>query len=93
MPRHSPFGVVLVEDDDVDAESIGRGFRALDFPPSLRVYRSAADALRALQGPQSQRPPLPFVIVLDLNLPGMSGLEFLAQSAKTPNSAAQSYLC
>ena len=93
MPRRSPFGVVLVEDDDVDAESIARSFRALNFPPSLTVYRSAADALVALQGPHSQRPPSPFVLVLDLNLPGMSGLESSPTSARIPNSAGQSYLC
>lgn len=38
----------------------------------------------ALRDPQAQQPPSLFVLLLDPNLLGMSGLEFLAQVRKDP---------
>lgn len=82
--RHPLFAVVLLEDDEVDVESIHRGFRALTSAPTLTVYRSETEALRILRDPQVQLPPAQFVLLLDLNLPGMSELEFLPEIRKDP---------
>lgn len=74
-----PLRVMLVEDDEIDAEKIKRAFRALAFPPHLTVYQTASEALAALHSPHPMQPCYPTLVLLDLNLPGMSGLEFLQQ--------------
>lgn len=72
-----PFEVVLIEDDAIDTEAILRSFRGLESPPHLTVYRTAKDALQALHGPPGSRAAGRFLVLLDLSLPGMTGLEFL----------------
>ena len=68
--------VLLVEDDDVDVMAIRRVFRDLGITNRLEVACDGADALALLREPRRlQRPD---VVLLDLNLPRMSGLEFLA---------------
>jgi len=66
--------ILLIEDDDVDAEIIQRTFTHLKLPNRLIWVKSADEALTLLRGELQTSSPL---IVLDLNLPQMSGLQFL----------------
>jgi CheY-like chemotaxis protein len=66
--------IVLIEDDDVDVEAVSCSLLRLVDPPHRTVFSTANEALRALQGQQANRPADPFIILLDLNLPGKSGL-------------------
>ena len=78
-----PFGVMFIEDDDVDVEAISRSLLRLASPPHLAVFGMASDALKALQDQRPLfHPATPFLILLDLHLPGMSALEFLANIRK-----------
>jgi CheY-like chemotaxis protein len=71
---------LLVEDDDVEVMAVERAFRTRGFCQSLTVVRDGRAALAALRGEGGQRPlPRPYIILLDLNLPAMSGLEFLRE--------------
>ena len=78
-----PFGVMFIEDDDVDVEAISRSLLRLDSPPHLAIFRTASEALEALQ---DQRPlfqlAIPFLVLLNLHLPGMTALEFLERIRK-----------
>ena len=71
--------VLLVEDDAGDQKLIKRAFENLGIPTCLYVTGSAEEALifmdycKQADG-QSNRPNL---ILLDLNMPGMGGKEFL----------------
>ncbi len=75
-----PFGVMFIEDDDVDVEAISRSLLRLDFPPHLVTFGTASKALQALQDQRRPlfQPAIPFLILLNLHLPGMTALEFLA---------------
>jgi CheY-like chemotaxis protein len=79
--RH--FGVLVIDDDNVDVEAISRILLGFESPPELAVFGTATQALRALQDQQLLfQPFIPFLILLDLYLPGMTGLEFLEQLRK-----------
>lgn len=70
--------ILLVEDDDVAAESIQRGMRKAEVTFPITVAEDGLAALEILRGEHPSRkisPPL--VVLLDLNMPRMNGFEFL----------------
>lgn len=77
--------ILLVEDDDVDALAFQRGFRRLDLEQPIVRARDGVEALQILRGAAGQEPlPHPYVIVLDLNMPRLSGVEFLDRLREDP---------
>lgn len=76
MPDVLP-SILLVEDDEVDVEAICRLFAQRRVANRLFVASDGVDALRMLHGEDNYAVTQPCVILLDLNLPRMSGLEFL----------------
>lgn len=74
-----PFWVMIVDDNEADLETITRGFLSLDAPPSVVVCRTAGEALEALHThPELSSMTVPLVILVEANLPLVSGLEFVA---------------
>jgi CheY-like chemotaxis protein len=72
--------VLLVEDDVVDVWAIQRAFTALEIPHPLFVAHDGVEALELLRGTEVQGPlPRPNIILLDLNMPRMNGIEFLKE--------------
>ncbi len=72
--------ILLVEDDDVDAEAVERVFEEYGLPN--RIYRAcngfeAFDILRGAHN--TERIERPYIVLLDLNMPKMNGIEFLSQ--------------
>src|SRR5512139_2813488 len=73
------FGVIIVSDDDADRETISNGLLSLDPPPCVVACRTAAEALEALHTqPELSSATMPFVILVEVDLPLVSGLEFVA---------------
>jgi CheY-like chemotaxis protein len=73
------FGVMIVDDNDADVESITRGLLSLAAPPCVVLCHTAGEALEALHThPELQGTTMPFVILVEANLPLVSGLEFVA---------------
>jgi CheY-like chemotaxis protein len=71
-------GILLVEDDRVDVMTVQRVLKRRAIRIPLHVARTATEALSLLRGKGKARlDPLPELILLDLNLPRMSGIEFL----------------
>jgi CheY-like chemotaxis protein len=80
-----PLHVILVEDDEIDAEAIERAFKALGVAIKTSRFvdgRAAIDALRGPWGKQLQNEP--HLILLDLNMPRMNGLAFLDELRNEP---------
>ena len=78
MSDGPPVHFLLVEDDQVDVRTIERGFLACRLANPLTVARDGMEALDYLRGENGKpRLPRPYVILLDLNMPRMNGIEFL----------------
>ena len=71
-----PGYVVLVEDDPDDEELTTRALCSEHLANDLVVARDGAEAVAVLLGPQA-RPDPPVLILLDLKLPKLNGLEVL----------------
>ena len=76
--------ILLVEDERSDAMLIRRALTRAGFDGDLRHAPDAYLALEMLKE-HSNAGELPSVILLDLKLPGMSGLEFLDELRKSPD--------
>lgn len=76
-----PLNILLVEDDTVDLEAIQRAFRKRKIANPLFVARDGIEALELLDNDTVRAPVL---ILLDINLPRMDGLEFLKRIRKDP---------
>jgi CheY-like chemotaxis protein len=70
--------LVLVEDDDVDAEFVMRVLRQSGIGAPVTLFRDGEEAVEALFGLQRELLAAhPLLILLDLNMPRLGGLEFL----------------
>ncbi len=70
--------ILLVEDDYLDVISVKRALAKLNIEHEIHVAHNGADALALLNGNSADGKMLvPDVILLDMNMPKMNGLEFL----------------
>jgi len=73
--------ILLVEDDIVDVMNVKRAFKKNNISNPLIVAENGVEALEMLRGTngKSAITPLPKIILLDLNMPKMGGIEFLKE--------------
>ena len=73
------FSVLLVDDDDVAAEAVVRGLRKHSMHCPIVIAEDGSTALQILRGTHERRVTKPYIVLLDLNMPRMNGLEFLRE--------------
>ncbi len=66
--------IMLVEDDLIDSMTVKRALKDIKITNQLITTENGEDALEKLQSLEI----LPCIILLDLNMPKMGGLEFLS---------------
>jgi CheY-like chemotaxis protein len=77
--------ILLVEDDRVDIMTVQRAMKKIDVSNPLYVARTGVEALGMLRGDEYPMiEPTPSLILLDLNLPKMGGIEFLKELRADP---------
>src|SRR6266481_2179401 len=73
--------ILLVEDDPNDVLLIQRAFQKAGLRAALKVVRDGAQAIDYLSGngvyAEREKYPLPYLILLDLKMPGTDGFEVL----------------
>ena len=69
--------VLVIDDDDVAIEAVSRALRQEKMDLPIVVASDGNEALRLLRGEEHSAVCSPLMILLDLNMSGMSGLEFL----------------
>lgn len=75
--------ILLIEDDEVDVMNVKRAFQKNNLTNPMHHAGNGIEALTLLRGTESQPPiPLPRIILLDLNMPRMGGIEFLHELRK-----------
>ena len=78
--------ILLVEDDAVDVMNVKRAFDKNRITNPLYVASNGIEALRMLR--HNEIPPNRRFILLDLNMPKMSGIEFLRELRDDPALSA-----
>lgn len=78
--------ILLVEDDYLDIMNVERELKRIGMEQPLLVARNGREALKMLRG-EGGTPkisPAPSVILLDINMPKMNGIEFLTEMRHDP---------
>lgn len=86
MPEMVTTNILLVEDDRVDVMNVRRSFKKANIANPLFTASNGLEALNILRG-QCEDVQMPIhrrLVLLDLNMPKMGGLEFLQELRADP---------
>ncbi|GAA5532447.1 response regulator [Deinococcus aluminii] len=85
MPDATPIEILLVEDSEPDILLTEEAFAAAGVANRLHITRDGVEALAFLRRDDVYAgAPRPDVILLDINMPRMNGLEVLAELKRDP---------
>ncbi len=81
MQQHNDISILLVEDNDGHAKLIERNLRKVSLLNPIVRAADGIEALEILQGTDSDttKPSLPRLILLDIDMPRMDGIEVLSR--------------
>jgi CheY-like chemotaxis protein len=84
MSPHNHVNLLVVEDNEVDREALRRAFKRHGVHQPMIDVDDGVEALAVLRGERDLPLGRPYLILLDLNMPRMSGLEFLSHIKADP---------
>lgn len=73
--------ILHVDDDEVDIEAVRRAFKRCKISNTLLHACNGIEALELLNQDESERPA---ILLVDVNMPKMGGLEFLGKLRQEP---------
>jgi CheY-like chemotaxis protein len=73
--------ILLIDDDEVDCMNVQRAFKKSNISNPLSIAHNGIEGLDILRGTNgvNKLDPMPRIILLDINMPKMNGLEFLKE--------------
>lgn len=78
MMQYKNLNILVIDDDRVDILAIQSALQEKNIANPVYVAQDGAKALDMLRGQNGEeRIPRPYLILLDLNMPRMNGIEFL----------------
>jgi len=72
MPTSREVNILVVDDDEIDVKALLRAFKKLKIANPVTVARDGIEGWEALQ-----ELPRPYLIILDINMPRLNGIELL----------------
>jgi len=79
MRSSKPVTILLVEDDEIDVKALQWAFEKLKIANPLVIARDGVEAWDMLQ-----ELPRPYLIISDINMPRMNGIELLRKIRQSP---------
>jgi len=78
--------ILLVEDDETDIMFVKRFIKSHKLNINVVVARDGIEALEILTGAETHSPlEKPYIVITDINMPGMSGHELIKSLRETPS--------
>jgi CheY-like chemotaxis protein len=82
----NPIRILLVEDDDGDAKAVERTFLKVPMANPILRARDGLEAMEILKGTDTQpRLEPPYLLLVDLNLPRMNGIQLVTAIREDPD--------
>jgi len=80
MQTSQEVNILLVEDDEIDVKALLRAFKKLKIANPVTVAKDGIEGWEALQ-----ELPRPYLVILDINMPRMNGIELLKKIRASEN--------
>lgn len=80
-----PVTLFVVDDDEIDRETILRSVEERGLKNPVRMARDGEEALEILKRHDGELITSPYLILLDLNMPRMNGIELLQNIRQDPD--------
>jgi len=85
MLEKCDLSILIVDDDEVDVVVVRRALKKRKIDNPVFVAHDGLEALEMLRRQDGSGPQWPYLILLDINMPRMSGIEFLGALRDDPN--------
>jgi CheY-like chemotaxis protein len=80
LNKSKAVSILIIDDDDVDVMALKRAFKKVGVSNPIYVAGDGVEGLEVLRGQNGhEKVVAPVMILLDLNMPRMGGLEFLEE--------------